>query len=106
MHFFFENLAITNTQGLHASFMDIHRDTSFKSILEDGSISSSSRARIHFCSGKRARLWLVVKPFIGSFHIVYSTCTLALHFCLGLIQPSTFSLSTCECGHGLTLACI
>jgi hypothetical protein len=24
-----------------------------------------------------------------------------LHFCLSLIQPSTSSICTCECGHGL-----
>jgi hypothetical protein len=84
--------------------MDIHHDTSFI-FLEDGSISSSSGARSHSCLGKRARLWLVVRPFIGLFHIAYFTFTLTLHFCLGLIQPSTFSLFTYECGHGLALAC-
>jgi hypothetical protein len=29
--------------------MDFHHDTSFKSILDDDSISSTSRAHIQFC---------------------------------------------------------
>jgi hypothetical protein len=33
---------ITNALGLHASLMDIPHDTSFRSILEDDSISSTS----------------------------------------------------------------
>jgi hypothetical protein len=46
-------------------------------------------------------LWLIVKPSIHSFRIVHFTFTSALHFCFNLIQPSTFSLFKCECGHGL-----
>ncbi len=61
MHPFFENLVVTSTLGPHASLMDVHHNTSFRSILEDDSISSTSRARICFCLGKKARLWLIVK---------------------------------------------
>ncbi len=39
MHLCFESLAITHALGLHASLMDIHHDTSLRSILEDESIS-------------------------------------------------------------------
>ncbi len=39
MHLCFEGLAITSALGLHASLMDIHHDTSLRSILEDDSIS-------------------------------------------------------------------
>jgi len=81
--------------------MDSHYDTSFRSILKDDSISSTSIARIHFCSSKGARLWLVSTPSICSFRIAHSTFTSMLCFHLGLIQPSTSSLFTCECGHGL-----
>jgi hypothetical protein len=56
MHLSFENLAITNTLGLHFSLMDFHHDTSFRSILEDDSISSTSKVYIHSCSNKGARL--------------------------------------------------
>ncbi len=52
MHFSFEGLAITNTPSLHVSSMDIHHDTSFRSILEDDSISSTSKARIRSYLGK------------------------------------------------------
>jgi hypothetical protein len=65
--------------------MDIHHDTSFKSILEDDSISSTSKVHIHFCLGKGAGLWLVVKPFIYSFHITHATFTSTLHFHLCLL---------------------
>jgi hypothetical protein len=80
--------------------MDIHHDTSFKFILEDDSIFLVSKTQIHFCSGKGVGLWLVAKPSIHSFHITHFTFT-SLHFCFGLIQPSTSSFLTCECGHGL-----
>jgi hypothetical protein len=70
-------------------------------ILEDDSISSTFRAHIHFCLGKGTGLWLMVKPSIYSFHIAHSTFTLELCCHFGLIQPSTFNLFTCECGHGL-----
>jgi len=81
--------------------MDLHHDTSLKFILEHDSISSTSRARIHFCSIKGVGLWLVVKAFIHSFHITHSIFTLTLRFCFELIQPLAFNLITCECGHGL-----
>jgi len=80
--------------------MDIHHNMS-KSTLEDDSISSTSKAYIHSCSRKGVRLWLIVKPSIRSFHIAHFTFTSTLHFHLGLIQPSTFSLFKCECGHWL-----
>ncbi len=82
-------------------FMDFDHDTSFRSILEDDSISSSFRAYICSCSSKGVGLQLVIKPFICLFHIAHFTFTSTLHFCFGLIQPSTFSLFTCQCGHEL-----
>jgi hypothetical protein len=81
--------------------MDIHHDTSFRSILEDDSISLALRAHIYFCLSKGARLWLVVRPSIHSFCIAHSTFTLMLHFCLDLIQLLTSSLFMFECGYGL-----
>jgi hypothetical protein len=81
--------------------MDIHHDTSLKFILEDDSISLTFRVRIHFYSAKGIKLWLVIRPCIYLFHITHYTFSLALRFHLGLIQPSTFNLFTCEFGHGL-----
>jgi len=81
--------------------MDIHHDTSFKSILEDGSISLVYIACICSCSSKWVGLWLIVKPSICSFHIAHSIFTSSLHFHFSLIQPSTYNLLMCECGHGL-----
>jgi len=52
MHLFFKGLAITNAPSLHASLMDIHHDTSFRSILKYDFISSSSKACICFYLGK------------------------------------------------------
>jgi len=101
MHPSFESSVVIRALSLQASLMDIHHDTSFKSILEDDSISSTSKVRIRSCLGKGARLWLVVRPSIYSFHITHFTFTLVLCFHLDLIQPSTSSLFTCECGHGL-----
>jgi hypothetical protein len=69
MHLSFESLAIIGALSLHTSLMDIHHDTSFKSILEENSISWTFKACIHSCSSKGARLWLVAKPFIHSFCI-------------------------------------
>jgi hypothetical protein len=51
--------------------MDIHQDTSFRSILEDDSISFASKARICFCLGKGVGLWLIAKPSICSFRTLY-----------------------------------
>jgi hypothetical protein len=74
--------------------------TSFKSILEDDSISSTSKACIHSCSSKgRGYGWLLnhlLVCFVS--HILFSP---SLCFHLGLIQPLSFSFLTCECGHGL-----
>jgi hypothetical protein len=72
--------------------MNIHHDTSLRSILKDDSILSSSRACICSCLGKGARLWLVVRPSIRSFCIAHFIFTLALRFCFGLIQPSASNL--------------
>ncbi len=78
--------------------MDIHHNTSFKSILEDDSIFPTC---ICFCLSKGARLWLIVRPPICSFRISHFTFTLTLHFHFNFIQLSTFNFLTCECGHGL-----
>ncbi len=85
MHPSVESLVVIGAPSLHASLMDIHHDKSLKSILEDDSISLASRACICSCSGKGARLWLVVRPSIRSFRITHFTFTLALHFHLNLI---------------------
>jgi hypothetical protein len=59
------------------------------------------RTHICFCSSKGSRLWLVVRLFFYLFHIVHSTFISTLCFYLGLIQPLTSNLFTCECGHKL-----
>ncbi len=97
MHPSFESLIITSTPSIYAYLMDIHHNTSLRSILENDSIFSTSIAHICSCSGKGARLWLVTKPSIYSFCIAHSTFTAMFCFCLGLIQPLTFSLLMCEC---------
>jgi hypothetical protein len=84
-HLSFESLAIINGPSLHASLMNFHHNTSIRPILEDDSISLASRAYICSCSGKGARLWLVVRPFIYSFCITHSTFTSMLHFGFSLI---------------------
>ncbi len=101
IHLYFESLAITDASGLQTSLMDIHHDTSFRFILEDDSISLASKARIHSCSNKGAKLWLVVRPSIRLFCIAHFIFISVLHFYFGLIQPLTFSFLTCECGHKL-----
>ncbi len=100
-HLSFESLVVAGALSLQTFLMDIHHDTLFRFILQDDSISSTSRICICSCSGKGARLWLVVRSSICLFHIVNSTFTSALCFCLGLIQPLTSSLFTCECEHEL-----
>ncbi len=101
LHLFFESLAVIGTPGLQAFQMDIHHDTSFKSILEDDSISSTFRAWIHFCSSKVVGLWLITMPFIYLFRIAHVTFISVMRFHLGLIQPLASNLFMCECGHGL-----
>ncbi len=103
MHLLFESLAVINAPRLHTSLMVFHHNTSFRSILEDDFIPLASRARIHSCLGKGVGLWLVVRPFICSFHITHFIFTSALCLHLGLIQPLTSNLLTCECGHGLEI---
>ncbi len=104
MHPSFESLVVINAPSLQTSLMDIHHDTSLKSILEDDSISSTFKAHIHFCLGKGLGLWLVVRPSICLFHITHFTFTLALCFCLGLIQLLAFSIFMCECEHMLDIS--
>ncbi len=84
IHPSFESLAIIDTLGLQAPLMDIHQNTSFKFILEDDSISFTSKAHIHFCLGKGIRLWLIIRPSIYSLFIAHSTFTSMMHFCLSL----------------------
>jgi hypothetical protein len=82
--------------------MDIHHNTSFRSsILEDDSISSTSKAHICICSGKRSALWLIIKPSIYSFCITHFIFTSMLHFRFNLTQLLASSLFTCKCGHRL-----
>jgi len=85
VHLSFESVVITGAPCLQAFFMDIHHDTSFKSILEDDSISLASRAHICSCSGKGAGLWLIARPSICSFHITHFTFILALRSRFNLI---------------------
>jgi len=66
MHLSFESLAIIDTLGLHFSLMDIHHDTSLRSILEDDSISSTSKVCIHSYLNNGARLWLIARPSMCS----------------------------------------
>jgi len=92
MHSSFEILVIIDALGLQTSLINIHHDTFLRSILEDDFISLISRTRIHFCLGKRARQWLVARPYFYSFHIADSIFTSMLcFFCLNLIQLSTLS---------------
>jgi hypothetical protein len=81
--------------------MDIHHNTSVRSLLEDDSISLAFKACICSCLGKGVGLWFITRPSIHSFHIARSTFTSTLHFHLSLIQPLTFSFLTCDYGHGL-----
>jgi hypothetical protein len=81
--------------------MDIYHNTFLKFILEDDSISSTFKVYVNSCLGKGARLWLIVRSSVHSFHIAHSIFILALHFHFGLIQPSTSSFFMCEYEHGL-----
>ncbi len=101
MHPSFESLVVTCAPGLQASLMHIHHDTSLKSLLEDDSISSTSKVHICYCSSRGVGLWLIVRPSIRSFHITHSAFFSMLCFHFDLIYPSTSSLFTCECGHRL-----
>ncbi len=51
MHPCFESVVIVIALNLHASFMDIHHNTSIKYILKNDFIFSTSRARIRSCFG-------------------------------------------------------
>jgi hypothetical protein len=92
---------VTGALGLQVSLMYIHHDTSLKSILKNDSISLAYKVRIRSCLGKRARLWLIIRPSIRSFRITHSIFTSTLRFRFSLIQPSTSNFLTCECGHKL-----
>ncbi len=102
MHPCFENLIIIDAPSLQVFFMDIHQDTSLRSILEDDSISFTSRTRMCFCLGKGSGLWLVVRPSICSFHIAHFTFTSTLHFHLNLIHLLASSFLTCDVDMGWT----
>jgi len=82
MHLSFEILTIIDTPNLQASLMDIHHDTSFRSILKNDSIFLAFRTWIRFCLGKRLMLWLITRPFICLFYITHfiftSTCIFIL----------------------------
>jgi hypothetical protein len=104
MHPSFESLAIIDAPSPQASLMDIHHDTSFRSILEDDSIFPTSKTHICFCLVKRATLWLITKQSIRLFYIAHFTFTLTLCFRFNLIQPLAYCLLMCECGHGLNVS--
>jgi hypothetical protein len=85
MHPSFESLEIFDAPCIHAFVMNVHHDTLFRSILEDDSIFSTSKARICYCLGNGARLWLIARSYICSFCIAHFTFTLVLRFHLDLI---------------------
>jgi hypothetical protein len=101
MHPFFESLEVFGPPCLHAYMMNVHHDTSFRSILYDDSIFSTSKTRIRFYSCKGARLCLIVRPSICLFCIARFTFISVLRFHFDLIQPSPSIFFTCECGHML-----
>jgi hypothetical protein len=69
MHLSFESLAVINAPGLQASLMDIHHDTSFRSTLEDDSISLTFRA--HVCFWGHGYGWLLSHLFVHfALHIL------------------------------------
>jgi hypothetical protein len=55
MHPSSESLIVVDTPSLQASLMDFHHDTLLRFILENDSISSTSRAHILFLFGQRGR---------------------------------------------------
>jgi hypothetical protein len=81
--------------------MDFHHDTSLRFILEDDFISSTSKACIHFCSGKGAGLWLVVKPSINLFHIAHFYFHFNVAFSSQFDSSFNIFFFMCECGQGL-----
>jgi hypothetical protein len=81
--------------------MDIHHDKSFRSILEDDSISLTSRAYIYFCSAKGVGLWLIIRPFIYLFHIAHFTFISTLHFVSIWFNFQHLVFFMCEYTHGL-----
>jgi hypothetical protein len=95
MHFFLENLIVISTPSLQAYLMDIHHDTSHKSILEGDFIPWMYKVCICSCLSKGASLWLVIRPYICSFYITHFTFTSALCFRFNLNQPSASNLLTC-----------
>ncbi len=74
MHFSFESLAITGTISLQASLMNIHHDTSLRSILEDDFISLTSKAHIYSCLARgQGYGWLPYHLFVCfTSHILLS----------------------------------
>jgi len=99
--FFFESLTIIGILSLRAFLMNIHHDTSFRFILEEDFIFLTFKICNRSCLNKGARLWLIARSYICSFCITHFIFTSTLCFRLGSIQPSTFSLFTCEYDHEL-----
>lgn len=85
MQLSFESLIVTDALGLHASWMDMHHNTSFRSILKDDSISLTSKGHIYSCSSKGVGKWLVVRPSKRSFCITHAIFVSVLPFRFGLI---------------------
>jgi hypothetical protein len=85
MHPLKKKLVVSSTLSLHVSLMDIHHDTSFRSILEDDSISLASGIHICSCSDKRVGLLLIIRPSIRSFCITHFTFTSTFCFHFNLV---------------------
>jgi len=67
--------------------MDFHHNTSFRFILEDDSISSTSKARIRFCLGNEGKAMVGCYAIYLFVYITHFTFTSALYFHFGLISP-------------------
>jgi hypothetical protein len=74
MHPSTESLVVIGAPNLHASLMDIHHDTSLRSILEADSISLASRTCICSCSSRgQGYGWLLGHLFVRfALHTLFS----------------------------------
>jgi hypothetical protein len=84
MHPFFKSLDVIGTLGLCAYLMNIHHNSSLRSMLEDDSIFSTHKVCICFCLAEGVGLRLFTKPFICLFRSAHFIFTSTLHFHFGL----------------------